>query len=205
MSQWAKAVSKKKTNNHSAATGAKIELRRKIMTCFGENARVFDAFAGSGMMYRHVWKSAAHYVGCDLRWYMDDRTAYAADNRRVLRCLDLAQFNVFDFDAYGSPWEQCCILARRRRVERGELIGVLLTDGSGLNMKMGGMPLALKEICGFEGKISGASGQQGEIINMAISGLAEKMRCEVLERWQAKGKTGAGVIYTALVLQGIGS
>ena len=203
MTKWARTISGKKTNNYSAAVGSKIQLRKNVC---GEikSISVFDAFAGSGMMYRHVWRdNARHYMGCDLKWYPDERLAYVANNLRILRAIDLQQFNVFDFDNYGSPWQQCCILADRRSVAPNEKIGVLLTDGSSLNLRMGGMPLALKEICGFHGKLSGASPLQSEITNIAINGLANRMGCSILKRWQAKGKTGAAVVYTALVFQGL--
>ena len=69
-------------------------------------------------MWREVWHEAAAYVGCDLKWYRDERLAYVADNRRVLRAIDLKPFNVFDFDAWGAPWEQVLILIARRPLRR---------------------------------------------------------------------------------------
>jgi hypothetical protein len=65
-------------------------------------------------MWTHVWREAAGYVGCDLKWFADERCCYVADNRRVLRCADLSSFTCFDLDAYGSPWEQALIVAARR-------------------------------------------------------------------------------------------
>jgi len=72
------------------------------MVAIGKPAKVFDAFAGEGQMYSSVWNGADRYVGCDLKYRPDGRLMFAADNRRVLRAIDLAEFNIFDLDAYGS-------------------------------------------------------------------------------------------------------
>lgn len=192
----------KKQNNHRKSRGAKAVLRREVMSEIGQ-VRVFDAFAGAGRMHRDVWRNAAQYVGCDLRWYRDERMAYAADNRRVLRAIDLSAFNVFDLDAYGSPWEQVLIIAARRQVEPGERIGLCLTDGSGLKLKMGQLPTALTEIAQMTGHPAGVAQLHGEIIERAIAGLARRMQCEVVARWEAQGKTAAAVRYVGLVLRGV--
>ena len=92
-----------KTNNNPAARAAKIEIRRQVLAAIGAgNAAVFDAFAGEGELYREVWAAAASYVGCDLEWYRDERLVYVADNRRVMRAIDLVAFNLFDFDSAGA-------------------------------------------------------------------------------------------------------
>src|SRR5256885_790586 len=95
-----KAVAKVDTG--ARARSAKVDIRRRVMEALG-SAAVFDAFAGAGEFYRLVWREAASYVGCDKRYFPDDRRAYVADNRRVLRAIDLDAFNLFDLDAYGSP------------------------------------------------------------------------------------------------------
>lgn len=193
----------KKTNNHPAAAKAKAELRENVLNEIGEEScYVIDAFAGDGAMYRRIWHRAAGYVGCDLVFYRDERTAFVCDNRRVLRAIDLTPFNVFDLDAYGSPWEQALIVADRRKVAPGEKIGVLLTEGSSLNLKMGGMSTALKVIAGLKAGVAGANRQQDAIIDLAIAGLCKRMNCKPIRRWQAKGKTGAAMRYIGLILEG---
>lgn len=197
---------KVKTNSHPAAAKAKADLRRNVLAEIGAgNAHVFDAFAGNGVMYEAVWREASSYAGCDLVWYRDHRLAYVADNRRVLRSVDLAQFNIFDLDAYGSPWEQALIVADRREVSPGERIGILLTEGSGLNMKLGGMPIALRKMAGLTKSFVGASKQQDFIIDRAITGLCQRMKARLIRRWQAIGKTGASMRYIGLVLEGVDS
>ncbi len=166
-----------------------------------DKARVFDAFAGEGEMFRAVWSSAAAYAGCDLMWYRDDRLAFVADNRRVLRAIDLAPFNVFDLDAHGSPWEQAMIVAARRPLSKGERVGIVLTDGSGLGIKMGNLPGALAKLTGMRGRPSGLNRSHDELIGKALWAVARRMGAEPVKRWQAKGKTGASVVYVGAVLE----
>lgn len=193
-----------KVNNHPAAAKAKAELRNLVLDEIGgDGATVFDAFAGAGLMYQQVWHRAASYVGCDLVWYRDQRRAFVADNRRVLRAIDLASFNIFDLDAYGSPWEQALIVADRRPVQPGERIGILLTEGSSLNMKLGGMAAGLRILAGMKAGVAGASRQQDAIIDRAIGGLCSRMRARVVRRWQANGKTGSNMKYIGLVMEGV--
>jgi hypothetical protein len=94
------------TNNHPGAAKAKTIIRADVLDAIGaESAQVFDAFAGDGVMWREVSHRAAGYVGCDLNWYCHERLAYVCDNRRLMRCIDLAPFNVFDFDSLGPRFD----------------------------------------------------------------------------------------------------
>lgn len=125
------------TDNRLSATAAKIKLRRAAIEWVGD-ADVFDAFCGDGCMARQAWSDARSYVGCDAKWTpWPQRKRFAADNRRVLRAIDLAAFNVFDLDAYGSPWEQALIVADRREWKPGERGALVLTDGSSMRLRFG--------------------------------------------------------------------
>jgi hypothetical protein len=66
------------------------------------------------------------------------------DNLIALRVLDLRQFNVFDFDAFGSPWAQVSTLLSRRLWRRNEIGGLVLTDGSSMKIRYGGLPRAAR-------------------------------------------------------------
>lgn len=199
---WASAMSGEKVNNHPKSAGDKIALRRRVLASV-PSPKVFDAFAGSGRMWRSVWRHAQAYVGCDLKWYRDkERRAYVGDNRRVMRAIDLSVFNIFDLDAYGSPWDRALIVADRRAVATGELIGVVLTEGSLMKLKLGKAPNALAELAGIGGGARGMARQYQQIIDRAVSALCERMRCDLVSRIQAEGKTQAGVLYIGLVLRG---
>jgi hypothetical protein len=165
---------------------------------------MFDAFAAAGQMYSAVWKDAKSYAGCDLKPQRDDRLMFCADNRRVLRAIDLRPFSIFDLDSYGSPWVQAIIIADRRRVEAGELLGLVLTEGAGFAYKSNIIPEAIAVLTGLRTGIVGLSKKQDAVIDKAIAGLAARMSCTVEKRWQAEGRTGASMRYIGLVLKGKG-
>jgi hypothetical protein len=199
----------KSTKVHNAKHGwkAKVEIRQRVMGEIGgpEKARVFDVFAGPGVMWAEVWKHAAHYVGCDQEWFRDDRLVYVADNVRVLRCVDLSPFNIFDLDAFGSPWEQALIIAARRRVAKGERIGFIFTEGTSLKTRFGQLPKAMSQAAGIS-----ANGNMGigrwhdEIIARSINGVLRRMNCVMVKQWKAIGLTGAQVRYIGVVAEGTG-
>jgi hypothetical protein len=196
--------SSRKTNNHAAARPAKAEIRQNVLDAVGaDTAAVFDAFAGEGVLYREVWSKAGSYLGCDLTWYRDARLCYVADSRRVMRAIDLAPFNVFDFDAWGSPWEHVAILCARRPAAPGEQLGIVITEGSGLKLKMGGLPHALAYLAGLNPDLPGMSRSIDLVIERAITETARRLRCRIVRRWQAKGRTGAAMLYVGLVLEGL--
>ena len=134
---------------------AKVSMRRNVLDAIGrDRARVFDAYAGPGAMYDGAWYEAAQYTGCDEEWFRDARRVFVADNQVVLRALDLDAFNIFDLDAFGSPWECATIIAARRKVQPGEARQALcLTDGSGLRLKLSGVPHALARLAGVGGNV----------------------------------------------------
>jgi hypothetical protein len=145
-----------KTDNNPQAFKAKVTIRRNVLAAVGE-AKVFDAFAGSGQMYSAVWREAASYTGCDQKLQRDERLMFCADNRRVMRAIDLTAFNLFDLDSYGSPWVQTVILADRRKVQSGEVIGLILTEGAGFAYKSNIVPQAIAILTGLRQGIVGMS------------------------------------------------
>lgn len=200
---FAGAAASAKTDNHPAAFKAKVAIRRNVLAAIAE-ASVFDAYAGTGQMHEAVWKDAARYVGCDLKYLADARMMFVGDNRRVLRAIDLKPFNVFDLDAYGSPWETALIIADRRPVKAGELVGVVITEGAGLSYKANVMPLAVTALTGLRQGIVGLSRKHDDVIERAIAGLARRMRCSIEKRWQAeRNNTGPAPRYVGLVLKGL--
>ena len=192
-----------KSNNHPDAAAQKIAQRRLLLQNI-PGARVFDAFAGSGKMHREVWHQAAHYVGCDLKWYRDARTAFVAKNQRVLRCLDLSDFNIFDLDAYGSPWEQATIVAARRKLSINDRIGLALTDGSGLNLKMGTCQKALAALCQLpDNRIPGLNNVHAVLTERALNELAARMGGKVTHKWEYVRPSVNMMRYTAVVIQSV--
>ena len=193
----------KKTDNHRQSAAAKIDMRRKLLSAM-PNPRVFDAFAGAGKMHREVWQPAETYTGCDMKWYCDTRHVFVAKNQRVLRAIDLDAFNVFDFDAYGSPWEQVTILATRRRIQPGEMLGLVLTDGSGLKLKMGQCPKALAALCRLEkDKVPGINRVHAMLIETALDEVARRMGGRILDQWHHERPGRSEMRYLAVLMEGV--
>lgn len=204
MARFAASLSGDKQHNTGRAVHAKVQARLNVLDEIGpERAHVFDAYAGPGEMYRGAWHLAASYVGCDAEWFPDERRVFVADNQLVLRALDLAGFNVFDLDAFGSPWECATILAARRRVKPGELVGLCLTDGSGLRLKLSGVPHALARLCNISGTIKLANRGHGVMFDRALAEIARRMGAEVVRRWSASTGQRSAMRYESCVLRGL--
>lgn len=192
----------KKTDNHTQSAAAKIDMRRHLLAAI-QPARVFDAFAGAGKMHRNVWSEADQYAGCDLKWYRDSRHVFVSKNQRVLRAIDLTEFNIFDFDAYGSPWEQVTILSARRRLQPGERIGLALTDGSGLKLKMGQCPKALAALCKLEkDTVPGINRVHAILIEMALDETCRRMGGRIVDQWHHERPGKSEMRYLAVVIEG---
>jgi hypothetical protein len=184
----------RKTTNHPQAVAAKTELRAHLLDAF-PRARVFDAFAGDGEMFRAVWHLADRYVGCDTRFVWDDRRTYVGDNRILMRALDLTPYNIFDLDAFGNVWEQIVLLARVRQLAPGERIGIAYTDGTPRAMALLSHPKALVNLVGPGAKMGLRAWSLEEHERLAILACEEaarRMGGNVERHWVAPRPTGGG-------------
>jgi hypothetical protein len=200
-------VPTKKVDNAERGWRAKVEIRQHVLDALTPaRTVVFDAFAGTGLMWSAVWQQAAGYVACDERWHADARCCYVADNRRVLRCVDLAPFTCFDLDAFRSPWEQALIIAARRpRLRRGERLGLVLTEGTWMKTRTG-WPAALRQLTGIKRSATNVGVRctvaHDELIARALGRVVRQMGGRLVRQWQAIGKTGAQVRYLGVVIEG---
>jgi len=122
--------------DHSAGGfRVKAALRIAAIQELGTETRVLDAFAGKG----DLWRCVEGQVGPLSVMHVDKAQGGAstlhADNRRVLRSLDLSRFDLVDLDAYSMPTDQVEILARRRY--QGPIVWTCIS------VAMGGMPRSL--------------------------------------------------------------
>jgi len=200
-------VTPPKCDNAKGARAAKIELRRNVLELV-RPSRVFDAFCGLGEMWRGVWRDAEEYLGCDERqWTQSEQhRRLVCDNKLALRALDLSRFNVFDFDAYGSPWEQMTILAARRRWECGERGAVVFTDGTSMKLRFGGLPHSMASLVGVPTHKGATDADTDVIVRMALSAWLRRCNVRPLRQWLAQGhgseKGGTRMLYTAVVFEG---
>lgn len=193
----------RKRENHPASLNAKVELRRRVLEHV-KPAQVLDLFCGKRTLWRQVWQYAQEYTGCDeAPWTIAEAPRFVCDNRRLLRCLDLQAFNVFDLDAFGQPWEQMAILAARRAWHPGEVGAVVLTDGSTLKTRFGEMPRAMQVLCGFSGtRIPATMAKSEELRRLALSGFARRAGIRLQKQWEAIGPHPGFLYYAAIVFTG---
>lgn len=197
-----------KTDNAKGAHAAKVQLRNNVLEYVAQ-ARVFEAFSGLGAMFENVWHKATDYLGCDQRpWTPNEpHKRIVCDNRLAMRCLDLARFNVFDFDAYGCPWHQMLLLAHRRTWQPGERGAVILTDGSSLKTRWGAMSGAQAQLMGSTGQnLPRSAGTGDPLQRMLLQRWLKLAKVQTVKSWRAtgrgSGRGGARMVYTALVFQG---
>lgn len=197
-----------KVHNSPGSMGAKVKLRANALD-YVTPARVLDCYCGPvGEMHAAVWHRAAEYTGIDedFRW-PDKRCRFVADTCTVLRSIDLTAFNVFDIDAFGSPWEAADIIAQRRRWAKGELGAVLFTDGSSLKSRWGGAPRAAASLAGMKRMdIAPCIAAGRNVSAAAMRGWLARSNVTPLKRWDAEGR-GLGLssllmLYTAIVFEG---
>ena len=191
-----------KTDTHAAGHDAKIDLRRRVLAHVSP-ARVLDAFCGLGEMRREAWSAAASWTGCDQRpWDPSQPARYIADNLDVMRAIDLSRFNVFDFDAYGSPWAQASMLAKLRRWAPGERGAMVTSDGSGASTQWGQTGATLGAVLGAD-RYEAMRGKRLGANRAAFAPWAALAGVRILERWEAARPGRTGVLYTAIVFEGL--
>ena len=114
-----------------------------------------------------------------------------------MRALPLQEFSIFDFDAYGSPWEHAIILCARRRVQPGERLGLVLT----LKLRFGAFDDALATLVGFQRSgFRGLDERMATSRDRALAATRERLRGRIVKRYEATGKTGTNVHYVAVIL-----
>lgn len=115
----------------------KIALRKKYLPL---EASVLDCFCGNGTMYHNVYEGrTARYHGLDDKKVHTLELCTLMDNEAYVRRRDLSGFNVFDLDAYGSPWKLFLLICRVLK-KRDEPYVFFLTDGTILRAKLNSAP-----------------------------------------------------------------
>lgn len=194
-----------KTDNHLAAVNDKVALRHEALAAVGD-AHVLDLFAGKGMMFGTVWHRATSYLGADKELSQvlaHPQPCHHAEAQIMLRALDLARFNVFDLDAYGSPWAEVTILAARRRLAPGETVAVVLTDGAPRRAMLGLTARALADLAGEDMGAVGAHRRWPLLVRQAMAEAARRMGGSLAGLRQAEASGGArGMWYGVALLKG---
>lgn len=102
----------KKTDNHFTADKVALRARWSPWPADESALKVLDAFGGFGL----CWAAVRRLVGRPVaRIAIDQRLDLAdlhnhGDNLKILRGMDLTQFDVIDLDAYGIPADQLSVI-----------------------------------------------------------------------------------------------
>lgn len=112
----------------------KIELRKRYLP---KDAVVLDLFCGNGNMYKGAYENRVdYYHGVDKGKVHDKQICTLMDNEQFIIKHSIDKYNVFDLDAYGSPWKLlyliCCKLISKKEIT------IFVTDGLVIHQKMTG-------------------------------------------------------------------
>lgn len=192
-------------DNHAAGRAGKIALRKEALEAIGaDRAHVLDLFAGRGEMHAAVWHAAAAYRGADkdqAKALSHPAMTYHALAADVLAGVDLMQFNVFDFDAYGSPWAEIERLCYRRRLRAGERVALVLTDGSPRAAMLGRTVAVLARLAGVSSEAAGAHTRWPELGRAALERGATTMGGRLTRLRHAGGPGIRGVWYAWALIE----
>ena len=162
----------------NTSTDAKVSLRREMLKLLGTtDPKILDAYGGPGELWKLAYDETPNYVGVDKRLYLDGRTMVKGDNTRFLRAIDLESFDVFDLDAFGSPFESLAIISHRFKWKEKDRIAVFLTEGTGFNAAMNGLSRDLLTYIGVSPhkKTMFQIRERHALVRMAIAKMAEDM------------------------------
>lgn len=187
-----------KTNN--AKIDAKIKLR-EMLDCRDKN--VLEVYCGEGIMFNDVWHLSRHYEGIDIKKYDDDRIVHIGDAATVLKTIDLSMFDIFDIDAYGSPYECLFIIANRLKKQCVyKNIDFVVTDGLQIDLRMGNIEKYLALLSGVDStKVNGIHKVHNMLINNVINNVSNMLSMNVESKKIAIGKTGSGMRYFSFRLK----
>lgn len=188
----------KKTNN--AKTNAKQLLRAGVFEKIEGTRNVLDVFCGAGEMHKAIWNKADDYLGIDKVKYFDERKTICGDARKAINLVKIEDFNIFDIDAYGSPYD--ILEAVLPRIGAWKQLGFVLTDGSSMDLRLGRISKGLRALTGIDVHVvKRASAMHDDLVNDVIATVAQELNGTVVHKQIAKGNTGAAMIYYAFVIE----
>lgn len=186
-----------KQDNSRGSTPQKLELRNNVLNSV-RPCNVLDVFCGEeGVQWKGCWSKADSYVGCDKRWICSDRRRrFVGDSYRVLRCIDLSNYNVFDVDTYGSPWRALRIIGQRRKWRPEEMGGIVFTDAH----QFGQLASAQADLVGVKWVGIATSATREVIWKDALHGWCKECNVTPVRIWQYVSRKH--YVYAACVFAG---
>lgn len=101
-------------------------------------ARVLDLYSGEGELYKLCYKGQVKkYHGVDKEKIHTPALCTLAGNINFVRTHDISNYNVFDLDAYGTPWKLIYTILQKLAVPGApEQITMFVTDGLIMHQKV---------------------------------------------------------------------
>jgi len=133
------------------------------------------------------------------------------DNLAAIERLRLGAYNVYDCDSYGDPWASALAIAAKRTWAPGEVGALVLTDGTGRQLRYGALLKNHERLIGRHPDL-GTGTRDVLSLTMEIHSQcvgAWCKRCGVEATWyhRAGGYTGGvgsqNMVYSAVVFRGI--
>lgn len=186
-----------KTNN------AKINAKEKLRYFKNINdLSVLDIFCGSGEMFKKTWKDAKNYEGIDIKKYdeNDKRILHIGDAPAIIKNLtNINKFDIFDIDAYGSPYECLFLLSNKITVNKEKHF--IITDGIEIDLRMGNIEQFFSILSNITAKkINNIHILHDYLIKKIIENLCIKLNCKYKDFAIAKGVKGSGMRYFKFTL-----
>lgn len=170
------------------------KILREIAINGIESPSVLEFFCGAGESFRAVWHKARNYTGVDLKAFNDDRHTICGDVVSVAKTIDTEKYNIFDLDAYGSPYTVLDILSKR--IKNYKKIAFIITDGICIDLRMGNVCEGVQALTGLKNRRLGrANVLHYEIIKKIVNVVAQRLDGVASGFKIATGVTGAKVKY----------
>lgn len=186
-----------KTDN--AKVSAKHLLRNSVLAQFDETS-CLDVFCGAGKMWKSVWHKCDNYTGIDIRAFFDSRHTICGDALAVINNIDISGYNIFDIDAYGSPYDVLDLILSK--TIDSQKIAFCITDGSAMDMRMGRVSKGMRLVSGISRhKIKKIHLIQDEVIEKIIKTTAAKLCGKVVDFHIATGVTGSAMRYYTFIVE----
>ena len=186
-----------KTNN--AKTNAKTEIRLSVLSEI-ENPKVLEVFCGAGEMYKNVWHNSEKYTGIDKVKYFDERHTICGDAEKAVRLIDVNDYNIFDIDAYGSPYEILDYIVDKIDTSNKK-IAFVITDGIDMDLRLGRVCAGLRKFIGYDFHIAKrAHVLHEDFIKIVIDKIKDKLKGSVCLFLIAQGTKGSSMRYYSFVV-----
>ena len=180
-----------KTDN--ANIEKKADIRKSLVNDIA-TSRVLEVYCGSGVMHDMLWHEAMDYVGIDKLKFFDSRKTICGDAEKALSLIDVNDFNVFDIDAYGSPYEVLDAITRKYTLSGG--VSFIITDGIQIDLRMGKICAGLRRFIDFKGKrLRNAHMMHDDYIQKIVDLCANRLQGRVVSSRFLKGSKGSGMRY----------